>query len=49
MLNVMEPAAERRLLGELAEADPQLVGKIRKALFGVDVAACANWGTVAAS
>ena len=43
ILNVMEPAAERRLLGKLAEADPQLVREIRRAMFGVDVAACEEW------
>ena len=40
ILNVMEPAAERRLLGDLAEADPGLVREIRRAMFGADVAAC---------
>ena len=40
ILNVMEPAAERRLLGDLAEADPELVRDIRRVMFGVDVAAC---------
>ncbi|MCE5303759.1 MAG: hypothetical protein LLF97_11730 [Planctomycetaceae bacterium] len=43
MLNVMEPTVERRLLGELADADPQLAGEIRKVMFGVDVAACGRW------
>ena len=40
ILNVMEPAAERRLLSDLAEADPGLVRDIRRVMFGVDVAAC---------
>ena len=40
MLNAMEPAAERELLGELAEADPELVEQIRRAMFGADVAGC---------
>jgi flagellar motor switch protein FliG len=39
MLNVMEPAIERKLLGELAEAEPELEREIRRAMFGVDVAA----------
>jgi flagellar motor switch protein FliG len=43
MLNVMEPATERRLLRELAEADPELVRSIRRAMFGADVAACEEW------
>ena len=43
ILNVMEPAAERRLLGKLAEADPQLVREIRRVMLGVDVAACEEW------
>ena len=38
MLNVMEPAAERRLLSDLAEADPGLVRRIRRVMFGADVA-----------
>ncbi|MEN6407956.1 MAG: hypothetical protein ABFC77_15990 [Thermoguttaceae bacterium] len=45
MLNVMEPTIERRLLGELADTDPQLVGEIRKVMFGVDVASCGSWPT----
>ena len=49
MLNVMEPAAERRLLGKLAEADPQLVREIRRAMFGVDVAACEEWDVAEAA
>ena len=43
ILNVMEPAAERKLLGSLAEADPQLVREIRRVMLGVDVAACEEW------
>jgi flagellar motor switch protein FliG len=37
MLNAMQPAAERKLLGDLAEAAPELVREIRRAMFGVDV------------
>lgn len=37
MLNVMEPATERKLLGDLAEAAPELVREIRRVMFGVDV------------
>jgi flagellar motor switch protein FliG len=40
MLNVMEPKAERRLLGELTEAAPELMREIRRVMFGVDVADC---------
>jgi len=36
MLNVMEPATERKLLGDLAEAAPELVREIRRVMFGVD-------------
>jgi flagellar motor switch protein FliG len=49
MLNVMEPATERRLLGDLAEADPQLVREIRREMFGVDVAACDGWDVTEAA
>jgi len=34
----MPPAVERKLLGKLAEIEPQLVRDIRRAMFGVDVA-----------
>jgi flagellar motor switch protein FliG len=37
MLNLMQPASERRLLAHLAEADPQLVEEIHRAMFGIDV------------
>jgi flagellar motor switch protein FliG len=37
MLNVMEPATERKLLGDLGEAAPELVREIRRVMFGVDV------------
>jgi flagellar motor switch protein FliG len=37
MLNVMEPATERKLLRDLAEAAPELVREIRRVMFGVDV------------
>jgi flagellar motor switch protein FliG len=43
MLHAMEPAGERRLLGELAQSDPELVQQIRCAMFGPDVAACDAW------
>lgn len=49
LLNAMVPAAERRLLGDLAEADPALHGKIRQAMFGADVAACGEWNVSAAA
>ena len=49
MLNVMEPAAERRLLGKLAEADPELIREIRRAMFGVDVAAHEGWSVAEAA
>jgi len=39
ILNTMAPTAERSLLGKLAEVEPQLVGEIRRAMFGVDAAA----------
>ncbi len=40
MLGAMRPAGERRLLGDLAQADPDLLGDIRRAMFGADVAGC---------
>lgn len=43
MLNLMVPAAERRLLGDLAQADPDLHRAIRCAMFGDDVAECGEW------
>ncbi len=43
ILNVMEPPDERRLLDTLAEADPELIRKIRYAMFGADVVECAEW------
>ena len=49
MLNSMQPAAERTLLGQIAEADPDLLGEIRRAMFGDDVAACAGWDVVEAA
>lgn len=39
ILNTMAPTAERSLLGKLAEVEPQLVGEIRRAMFGVDATA----------
>ncbi len=38
ILHAMPPATERRLLGELGEADPGLLREIRHAMFGADVA-----------
>ena len=49
ILNRMEPAAERRLLGVLTEADPQLSREIRLAMFGPDVAECGDWDTMEAA
>ena len=49
MLNVLEPATERRLLAELSEADPKLVHEIRRAMFGVDVAAYDDGGVTGAA
>jgi flagellar motor switch protein FliG len=43
ILNLMEPATERRLLARLSEADPELVRELRRAMFGVDVAAFEEW------
>ena len=42
MFGAMPPAAERKLLGDIAEADPDLLWDIRRAMFGEDVAACAD-------
>jgi flagellar motor switch protein FliG len=49
ILNALEPAIERRLLGELSETDPQLAREIRREMFGPDVAACADWGVAGAA
>ncbi len=40
MFGAMRPAAERKLLEGIAQADPALLNKIRRAMFGADVAAC---------
>jgi flagellar motor switch protein FliG len=40
MLGAMRPADQRRLLGEIAQADAELLGGIRQAMFGADVAGC---------
>jgi flagellar motor switch protein FliG len=42
MFGAMRPAAERKLLEGIAQADPDLLSKIRRAMFGADVAACAE-------
>ena len=49
MFGAMRPAAERKLLEGIAQADPDLLNKIRRAMFGADVAACveANVSTAA--
>jgi flagellar motor switch protein FliG len=49
ILNVMEPPDERRLLDALAENDPPLIREIRRAMFGADVADCAEWPLVEAA
>lgn len=49
MLHVMEPTSERELLGRLADADPELVREIRRAMFGVDVAGCDAWDAAEAA
>jgi len=49
MLNVLDPAAERRLLAELSESDPKLVHEIRRAMFGPDVAAYDDGGVTDAA
>jgi flagellar motor switch protein FliG len=43
LLNSMRPADERKLLGAIGQADPGLLGEIRRVMFGDDVAACAAW------
>jgi flagellar motor switch protein FliG len=42
MFGAMRPATERKLLGGIAEADPELLHAIRCAMFGPDVAAFAE-------
>jgi flagellar motor switch protein FliG len=42
MFAAMRPAAERKLLEGIAQADPDLLRKIRRAIFGADVAACSE-------
>jgi flagellar motor switch protein FliG len=39
ILNAMHPPCERRLLGEIGRAAPDLFQDIRRAIFGADVAA----------
>ncbi len=48
MFGAMRPAAERKLLEGIAQADPALLQKIRRAMFGADVAACAEGDAIAA-
>ena len=43
MFGAMCPATERKLLAGIAQADPDLLCKIRRAMFGADVAACGEW------
>lgn len=43
MFGAMRPATERKLLGGIAQADPNLLMEIRRAMFGPDVAACGPW------
>jgi flagellar motor switch protein FliG len=42
MFSGMLPATERKLLGGIAQADPDLLREIRRAMFGADVMACAE-------
>jgi flagellar motor switch protein FliG len=44
MFAAMRPAVERKLLESIAHADPDLLRKIRRAIFGADVAACGEEG-----
>lgn len=49
MFGSMRPATERKLLGTVAQADPELLHAIRVAMFGPDVATCGDWNLTAAS
>jgi flagellar motor switch protein FliG len=49
MFGAMRPATERKLLGGIAEADPDLLRQIRRAMFGADVMACAEWNASGAA
>jgi flagellar motor switch protein FliG len=49
MFGSMRPKTERQLLGGIAEADPELLRAIRRAMFGPDVAACSEWNLTAAA
>jgi flagellar motor switch protein FliG len=49
MFGSMRPKTERRLLGGIAQADPELLRAIRRAMFGPDVAACGEWNVTAAA
>lgn len=44
MFGAMCPVAERKLLESIAQADPELLQKVRTAIFGHDVAACVEEG-----
>jgi flagellar motor switch protein FliG len=49
MFGAMRPATERKLLRGIAEADPELLRAIRRAMFGPDVAACGEWNLTSAA
>jgi flagellar motor switch protein FliG len=49
ILNVMEPASERRLLSMLAKTAPELAHEIRLAMFGPDVGRREGWQTADAA
>jgi flagellar motor switch protein FliG len=49
MFGSMRPKTERKLLGGIAQADPELLRAIRRAMFGPDVAACGEWNLTAAA
>jgi len=49
MFGAMRPATERKLLAGIAQADPDLLCKIRRAMFGADVVASAEWNASGAA
>jgi flagellar motor switch protein FliG len=49
ILNAMHPPYERRLLGEIGQAAPDLLDEIRQAIFGADVAAISQFETLDAA